>query len=93
MFAIYQYLASIFATFSIKVIRIFIIHRHDNHLPSKHTRSQERHYNVAATSRRCSDVVTTLLRCCVFAGLVNGAHDHSLFLFDRKYHMEFGKND
>ena len=27
-------------------------------------------YNVAATSRRCSDVVTTLLRRCVLAGMV-----------------------
>ena len=36
--------------------------------PSKHTMSQKRRYNVAATSRRCSDVVTTLLRRCAFAG-------------------------
>ena len=35
--------------------------------PKKHTTSQRRRYNVA-TSRRCSDVVTTLLGCCVFAG-------------------------
>ena len=35
--------------------------------PCKHTMSQQRRYNVAATSsRRCSDVVTTLLRRCVF---------------------------
>ena len=36
-------------------------------LPSKHTTSQQRRYNVAATSRRCSDVVTTLFVRCVFA--------------------------
>ena len=36
-----------------------------NHLyqPSKHTTSQQRRYNVAATSWRCSDVVTTLCVC------------------------------
>ena len=34
--------------------------------PSKHT---QRRYNVAATSRRCSDVVTTLLWRYVFAGV------------------------
>ena len=28
----------------------------------------QRRYNVAATSRSCSDVVTTLLLSCVFAG-------------------------
>ena len=43
-------------------------------LPSKHTASLQRRYNVAATSRRCSDVVTTLLRHCVFAGLGNKWH-------------------
>ena len=36
--------------------------------PSKHTTSPQRRYNVAATSRRCSDVVTTLWRRCVFTG-------------------------
>ena len=35
-------------------------------IPSKHTTSQQRLYNDAATSR-CSDVVTTLLGRCVFA--------------------------
>ena len=40
--------------------------------PSKHTMSQQRRYNVAATSRRCSDVVTTFLRHCVFAGKLVG---------------------
>ena len=34
----------------------------------KHATSHQRRYNVAATSRRWSDVVTTLLRRCVFAG-------------------------
>ena len=29
--------------------------------PNKHTTSPQRRYNVAATSRRCSGVVTTLL--------------------------------
>ena len=29
-------------------------------IPSKHTTSQESRYNVAATSRRCNDVVATL---------------------------------
>ena len=38
-------------------------------VPDKHVTSQQRRYNVAATSRRCSDVVTTLLIRCVFAGL------------------------
>ena len=33
------------------------------------TQSQQRRYNVAATSRRCCDVVTTLLWRCVFAGM------------------------
>ena len=33
-----------------------------------HTTSQQRRYNIAATSWRCSDVVTTLLWRCVFAG-------------------------
>ena len=33
------------------------------HLPE----NTQRRYNVAATSRRCSDAVTTLLLCCVFA--------------------------
>ena len=28
----------------------------------------KRRYNVAVTSRRCSDIVTTLLLRCVFAG-------------------------
>ena len=37
--------------------------------PSKHTTLQQCCYNVAATSRRYSDVVTTLLGRCVFAGL------------------------
>ena len=37
--------------------------------PSNHTTSQQRRYNIAATSRRCSDVVTTLLLRCVFAGM------------------------
>ena len=37
-------------------------------VPSKHTTSQERRYNVAATSRRCRDVVSTLFGRCVFAG-------------------------
>ena len=37
-------------------------------LPSKHTTWLQHRYNVAATSRRCKDVVTTLLRRCVFAG-------------------------
>ena len=40
-----------------------------NRLPSKPTTSQQRRYNVAATSRRCSDVVTTFLRRWVFARL------------------------
>ena len=35
--------------------------------PSKHTTLLQRHYNVAATSRRCSDVVRMLLRRCLFA--------------------------
>ena len=37
--------------------------------PSKHTTPQKRRYNVAATSRRCTDVVTTLLQRCVFVGV------------------------
>ena len=36
--------------------------------PSKHTTSLKRRYNVVATSWRCSNVVTTSLRRCVFAG-------------------------
>ena len=40
-----------------------------NRHPSKHSQSQKRRYNVAATSRHCSDVVTTLLQRCVFAGM------------------------
>ena len=40
-------------------------------LPSKHTTSQQRRYNVAATSWHCSDVVTAFLRRCVFAGKIN----------------------
>ena len=36
--------------------------------PSKHKTLQQRRDNVAATSRRCSDVVKTLLGRCVFAG-------------------------
>ena len=35
--------------------------------PSKHTTSQKCRYNVAATSRRCSDIETTLLLRCVYA--------------------------
>ena len=31
--------------------------------PSKHTPLQERRYNVAATSRRCIDVIGTLCVC------------------------------
>ena len=31
--------------------------------PSKHLSSQERRYNVAATSRRCNDVIATLCVC------------------------------
>ena len=38
------------------------------HRPSKHTTSKQRRYNVAATSWRYSDFVTTLFRHCVFAG-------------------------
>ena len=38
------------------------------HQPGKHTTSQKRRYNVAATSWRCSDVVTTLWRRYAFAG-------------------------
>ena len=34
----------------------------------KHTTSQQRRYNVAATSQRCSEVVTTLSGRCMFAG-------------------------
>ena len=45
-----------------------IFYKMHKQLPSKHTTSQKRRYNVAATSWRCSDVVTTLLRRCVFAG-------------------------
>ena len=37
-------------------------------LLTKHTSCLQRRYNVAATSRRCSDVVPTLMRRCVFAG-------------------------
>ena len=37
-------------------------------LPSKHTTSQQMRYNVAATSWRCWNVVTTFWRRCVFAG-------------------------
>ena len=44
---------SCFHTFPISVI------------PSKHITMQQRRYNVAATSLRCSDVVTTLLGRCV----------------------------
>ena len=33
------------------------------------TQSQQRRYNVAATSRRCRDVVTALLGRCVFAAM------------------------
>ena len=33
-----------------------------------HNIAKRRHYNVTATSRHCSDVVTTLLRRCLFAG-------------------------
>ena len=36
--------------------------------PGKHTTSQQHRYNVTATSWRCNDIVTTLWRCCVFAG-------------------------
>ena len=39
-------------------------------LPSKHTTSQKRRYNVAATSRRCSDVVATLCVCWVDCALI-----------------------
>ena len=42
-------------------------------LPNRHTTSQEGRNNVAATSQRCSDVVTTLLRRYVFAGFYDGA--------------------
>ena len=38
--------------------------------PNKYTTSLARRYNIATTSRRCSDVVTTLLQRCVFAGLL-----------------------
>ena len=34
----------------------------------KYPANTQRRYNVAATSRRCSDVLTTFLRRCVFAG-------------------------
>ena len=37
---------------------------------SKNTMWLQRHYNVAVTSRRCSDVVTTLLRRREFAGML-----------------------
>ena len=38
---------------------------------------KQRRYNVAATSRRCSDAVTTLLRRGVFAGnLFQSTHSH-----------------
>ena len=37
--------------------------------PRKHTTSQQRRYNVTATSRRCSGVVTTLSGRCMLAGL------------------------
>ena len=40
-------------------------------LLSKHTTMPQRRYIVAATSRRCSNVVTTLLWRFVFAGYVN----------------------
>ena len=39
--------------------------QHENQ-PSKHTTSQERRYNVAATSWRCIDVVGTLCVCWEF---------------------------
>ena len=45
--------------------------------PSKHTASQERRYSVAATSRRCSDIVTTLMQRFVFAGTLLSAHVRS----------------
>ena len=42
-------------------------------MPSKHTTSQQLRYNVAATSRRCSDIVTTLFgRCLVVVCLLGG---------------------
>ena len=37
--------------------------------PSKHTMWLQRRYNVAATSWRCSDVVTMLMRRCALVGL------------------------
>ena len=42
-------------------------------VPSKHTTSLQRRYNVAATLRRCSDVVTTLMRRSLSAE--NNLHD------------------
>ena len=39
-----------------------------NQKSSKHTTLQEHCYNVATTSRRCSDVVMMFLQCYVFAG-------------------------
>ena len=52
------------------ILQMTYRHIYSKYSPNKHTTSQERRYNVAATSRRCSDVVTTLLRHCVFAGRI-----------------------
>ena len=38
--------------------------------PSKDTTWQQHCYNIAAMSQHCSEIVTMLLPCCVFAGLV-----------------------
>ena len=66
------------------------------HNVSKHTTSQQRRYNVAATScdvaatllRRCVfagiDVAATLLRRCVFAGIECRAQ-RRVKLFSKKY--------
>ena len=51
-------------------------------LPSKHTTSQRRRYNVAATSWRCSDVVTTFLRrVCLLGMFLKNRH----FIIQERY--------
>ena len=53
------------------ILSILYIHRKSVLLNVLHfPASTQRGYNVITTSRRCSDVVRTLLRRCVFAGFV-----------------------
>ena len=59
--------------------------------PSKHTTWLQHRYNVAATSRRFRDAVTTLMRRCEFAGIRPVSLPYSAFYISWKdfLHLAF----